>query len=101
MIKKIAEIANAHEGSPERAIKIAKIAGEMVSLSQVEEYPKNIWPENEWNKRHLQFIFFGREYCPARTHNLSSCPICSWAATKKRIQKENGNMKKNNIKYSH
>ena len=28
MIKKIAEIANAHEGSPERAIKIAKIAGE-------------------------------------------------------------------------
>ena len=50
---------------------------------------KNIWPENEWNRRHLQIIFFGREYCPARNHDLKECPICSWAASKKRILEEN------------
>jgi len=36
----------------------------------------------------LQIIFFGREYCPARNHNLIKCPICSWASTKKRIKYE-------------
>jgi len=33
-------------------------------------------------------IYFGREYCPARGHDLSTCPICHWAATKKRIAEE-------------
>jgi endonuclease-3 len=37
---------------------------------------------------HLQIIHFGREHCPARGHDLSRCPICSWAATKKRIREE-------------
>ena len=49
---------------------------------------KKIWPQKTWNKRHLQIIFFGREYCPARNHNLMKCPICSWASTKKRIKSE-------------
>ena len=49
---------------------------------------KKIWPKETWNKRHLQIIFFGREYCPARNHNLSKCLICSWSASKKRIQQE-------------
>ena len=49
---------------------------------------KKIWPKEKWNKRHLQIIFFGREYCPARNHNLIKCPICSWASTKKRIKYE-------------
>ena len=49
---------------------------------------KKLWDKKVWNKRHLQIIFFGREYCPARNHNLSKCIICSWAATKKRIQQE-------------
>jgi endonuclease-3 len=49
---------------------------------------KKIWPKKTWNKRHLQIIFFGREYCPARSHNLIKCPICSWASTKKRIKSE-------------
>ena len=49
---------------------------------------KKIWPESEWNRRHLQIIFFGREFCPARNHNLSDCLICGWAATKKRIMYE-------------
>ena len=46
---------------------------------------KKIWPEDQWNRRHLQIIFFGREHCPARNHNLKDCLICSWAASQKRI----------------
>lgn len=33
-----------------------------------------------WDKLHLRLIYFGREYCPARSHDKSACPICSWAA---------------------
>jgi endonuclease-3 len=49
---------------------------------------KAVFPKELWNKLHLQIIFFGREYCPARRHDLTQCPICSWAATKKRIAEE-------------
>ena len=52
---------------------------------------KKIWPKKQWNKRHLQIIFFGREYCPARNHNLKSCMICSWSASKKKINQESKN----------
>jgi endonuclease-3 len=38
------------------------------------------FPRNEWGRRHLQFIYFGREHCPARGHVPEACPICSWAA---------------------
>ena len=49
---------------------------------------KRLFPEKEWNKRHLQIIFFGREHCPARHHDLLTCPICSWAASKRRTLDE-------------
>tara|TARA_Y100000817_G_scaffold295923_1_gene271076 strand:+ start:2620 stop:3264 length:645 start_codon:yes stop_codon:yes gene_type:complete len=52
---------------------------------------KKLWPAKEWNKRHLQIIFFGREYCPARNHNLENCMICSWSASKKKIEEESRN----------
>lgn len=29
---------------------------------------------------HLQIIYFGREHCPAKAHDPTGCPICSWAA---------------------
>ncbi len=38
---------------------------------------KKIFPQKIWNKLHLQMIYFGREYCPARRHNPMICPICS------------------------
>ena len=47
-----------------------------------------MFPRDTWNDRHLQIIYFGREYCPARFHDLTTCPICSWAATKKQIALE-------------
>lgn len=37
---------------------------------------KRLFPEESWNKLHLQIIFFGREYCPARGHRMRNCPIC-------------------------
>jgi endonuclease-3 len=49
---------------------------------------KAVFPEDTWIARHLQIIYFGREHCPARGHDLSQCEICGWAATKKRIAEE-------------
>ena len=49
---------------------------------------KKVFPEDTWIRRHLQIIYFGREYCPARGHDLSTCQICGWAATKKQIAEE-------------
>jgi endonuclease III len=40
---------------------------------------KRAFAREEWNKRHLQIIFFGREHCPARGHDATACPICNWA----------------------
>ena len=58
------------------------------NVEQTEKDLKAVFPKYAWNDLHLQIIFFGREYCPARYHDLSQCPICSWAATKKRIAEE-------------
>jgi len=49
---------------------------------------KRVFSRDTWNRRHLQIIFFGREHCPARGHDLSTCPICGWAASKKRMREE-------------
>ena len=47
------------------------------NVEQTERDAKRLFPETLWNKLHLQIIFFGREYCPARGHNETTCPICS------------------------
>ena len=58
------------------------------TVERTEKDLKALFPRHLWNKLHLQIIFFGREYCPARRHDLTQCPICSWTATKKRIAEE-------------
>jgi endonuclease-3 len=58
------------------------------NVVQTERDLKDVFPMDTWNRRHLQIIYFGREYCPARNHDLADCPICGWAATKKRIREE-------------
>ena len=58
------------------------------TVERTERDLKAVFPKELWNKLHLQIIFFGREYCPARRHDLTQCPICSWAATKKLIAEE-------------
>ena len=46
------------------------------SVAQTEKDLKRIFDKSLWNKLHLQIIFFGRAYCPARGHNPYKCPIC-------------------------
>ncbi|MCP3939361.1 MAG: endonuclease III [Actinomycetia bacterium] len=58
------------------------------NVERTERDLKAVFPRETWSDRHLQIIWFGREYCPARSHDLLECPICSWAATKKRINEE-------------
>ncbi len=58
------------------------------TVERTERDLKAVFPIDTWNRRHLQIIFFGREHCPALRHDLLGCPICSWAATKKRIEQE-------------
>lgn len=58
------------------------------SVAKTEVDLKKAFPKERWNDLHLQIIYFGREYCPARFHDLTGCPICSWSATKKRIEEE-------------
>lgn len=47
------------------------------NVTQTEKDLKRLFPEEKWNKAHLQIIYFGREYCPARGHDPEKCPICS------------------------
>ena len=58
------------------------------TVERTERDLKALFPEESWNRLHLQIIYFGRQYCPALRHDLEKCPICSWAATKKRILEE-------------
>lgn len=46
------------------------------SVVQTERDLKRLFPEKLWNKLHLQMIYFGRKYCPARGHDPKQCPIC-------------------------
>lgn len=53
------------------------------SVEQTERDLKRLIPENKWAKAHLQIIYFGRQFCPARGHDWTLCPIC-----KKYLRKE-------------
>lgn len=46
------------------------------SVEQTERDLKKLIPESKWNTAHLQIIYFGRGYCPARGHHWRECPIC-------------------------
>ena len=43
---------------------------------QTEKDLKNIFPEKNWNKLHLQIIWYGRQYCKARDCYGITCKIC-------------------------
>lgn len=46
------------------------------NVEQTEKDLKRLTPKVKWNTLHLQIIYFGRAYCPARGHNSEVCPIC-------------------------
>lgn len=47
------------------------------NVVQTERDLKRLFAREYWNKLHLQIIYFGREYCPARGHVPTDCPICA------------------------
>jgi endonuclease III len=47
------------------------------SVEQTEKDLKRLIPQEKWDKAHLQIIYFGRKFCPARGHIWENCPICS------------------------
>ena len=47
------------------------------NVKRTEEDLKKLFPIEKWNKLHLQIIFYGREFCPSRGHNLENCIICT------------------------
>lgn len=47
------------------------------SVEQTERDLKRLIPVEKWDKAHLQIIYFGRKYCPARNHDWQKCPVCS------------------------
>jgi len=56
------------------------------SVVETERDLKRHFPEESWARLHLQLIYFGRRFCPARGHDAAECPICSFAARKVRSQ---------------
>ena len=46
------------------------------NVVQTEKDLKNLFPEKSWNKLHLQIIFYGREFCQARSCYGLECEIC-------------------------
>jgi endonuclease-3 len=47
------------------------------NVVQTEKDCKKWFPKSRWNTLHLQIIYFGRAFCPARGHDAKKCPICS------------------------
>lgn len=46
------------------------------NVVQTERDLKRLFPEQYWNRLHLQIIFYGREYCTARSCDGRVCEIC-------------------------
>lgn len=47
------------------------------TVEKTEADLKKVFARKDWNLLHLQIIYFAREYCQARVHVVSECPICS------------------------
>ncbi len=52
------------------------------SVVQTEKDLKASFPKSNWNKLHLQLIYYARSYCSALKHNIANCPICKELAQK-------------------
>ncbi len=57
------------------------------SVKKTEEDAKRIFPKNLWNKLHIQIIYYGREFCPARGWNFKNDIITQKIGRKSVIKK--------------
>ena len=58
------------------------------NVVQTERDAKRLFPENKWNALHLQIIWYGREYCPARGWDITKDPITLKIGRKPLVRKE-------------
>ncbi len=56
------------------------------NVEQTEKDLKRLFSEHLWNILHLQIIYYGREYCAARAHDITKCIICSKVGRKTMIK---------------
>ena len=54
------------------------------SVKKTEEDLKKVFPKESWNKLHLQIIFWGRQYCTARSCHGIECKICKTCYPKRK-----------------
>lgn len=59
----------------ERISKRLRIASKKATVLEVEEKLQKFFPKDEWAKRHLQLVLFGRYHCKAVKPDCSSCPL--------------------------
>ncbi|MBK1830717.1 endonuclease III [Verrucomicrobiaceae bacterium R5-34] len=52
------------------------------NVVETERYCKRLFPQEKWNKLHLQIIFYGREHCSARGCDGKTCEICTTVNSK-------------------
>ena len=57
------------------------------NVETTEKDAKRLFPKNLWNKLHLQIIYYGREYCPARGWNIENDIISKTIGRKSIINK--------------
>lgn len=57
------------------------------NVEQTERDAKKLFPSERWNKLHLQIIFYGREYSPARGFRIEKSPIDASIGVKSRLPK--------------
>ncbi len=55
------------------------------SVEETEKDLKKLFPIDTWCKVHIQIILFARSHCPAKSHNIEACPICSYLAKEEPI----------------
>ena len=54
------------------------------NVTQTEKDLKHLFPKEYWNKLHLQIIYYGREFCPARGCYGLTCKICKTCFPKRK-----------------
>lgn len=54
------------------------------NVRQTEADLKKLFPEETWNRLHLQIIYFGREHCTARSCDGTKCQICRFCYPRRR-----------------
>lgn len=55
------------------------------NVEQTERDAKKLFPKDKWNRLHLQIIYYGREYSPARGFKLERSPIDQAIGVKSRL----------------